>query len=487
MLLLEAGPDYRSADTPAEVSQANSLVLQDPSRFGAYWWDTPARYTDQQEPTPFGRGKVVGGCSTVNCQVAIRGVAEDYDEWASEGCDGWSADEVLSSFVRLEHDLDFPDASYHGDSGPVAISRPGRAGFGPVDTLLADAAVDLGYGWADDHNAPGATGASPAAMNARDGRRISSSDAYLEPVRDSGYLSVLGGATAEQIVFEGRRATGVRCRTSEGQQIFEGREIFVCAGTVYSPTLLLRSGIGPSQQLAAHGVEVVVDLPAVGENLSDHAAVFMSLGLRQPAGLEVSERYPVGCLVRFTSGIGGAGRSDMGFGSFNLWPHGPEGCSAGLIFVTLFQAFSRGRITLSGSDPAREPDVRFCLLSDDRDRSRMRDGIRRLSELAAHPLVAEASASAELSGVAAGADLFSIPSPDLDAWLALHVGTIGHPSGTCRMGAADDPRSVVDSSCRVIGVDGLRVVDASVMPAAPRANNHLSCVMLAEHVVAHKL
>ena len=206
VLLLEAGPDFRSAEAPEQMRQAYSLALLDTGRFGRFWWDCKARMTSAQEPQPFARGKGLGGCSAVNVQVAIRGVPEDYDGWAQAGCAGWSFREVLPSFIRLESDADFPDAPYHGRSGPVPIERPSREQMGPVDIGLADAAVALGYGWAADHNAPDATGASPAAHNNRHGVRVSTNDAYLEPLRGDRRLTIRGEVLVDRVVFDGDRA-----------------------------------------------------------------------------------------------------------------------------------------------------------------------------------------------------------------------------------------------------------------------------------------
>ena len=484
VLLLEAGPDYRSSETLPEIRDANSLILGDQSRFGEYWWSPLVKHTSSQAATSYERGKGVGGCSAVNCQVAIRGIAEDYNDWSAEGCRGWDSQAVLSSFVSLEHDLDYPESAYHGDRGPLPISRPGRDQFGPIDSLLATAASDLGYGWADDHNAPGASGVSPAAMNSQDGQRFSTNDAFLEPVRDTGNLTVIGGVTTEYIVFVGRKATGVRCRTRDGKVTFEGNEIVLCAGVFNSPALLLRSGIGPSAQLERLGIDVVHDLPGVGENLSDHPALFLPIVLREPGGRDIARRYPLGCLARFSSTSDLAGPNDMGFGSFNIWGPEDEGCSSGSIFVTLFQSFSRGRLSLRSKDPADEPDVQFNMLSDRRDLDRMYEGIHRLLEIGEHPSVADIGDTVGVSGEIAR--LRDLPPPDrFEKWVLEHVSTIGHACGSCRMGADDDTRSVVDSECRVIGTEGLRIVDASVIPAVPRANNHLTCVMLAEHMVTH--
>ncbi|MFZ0769172.1 MAG: GMC family oxidoreductase N-terminal domain-containing protein, partial [Acidimicrobiales bacterium] len=273
VLLLEAGPDYRTSESPPQMRQAYSMDLMDMDRFGHLWWsETTARMTSTQEPQSIVRGKGVGGCSAVNVQVAIRGVPEDYNEWAENGCDGWSYEEVLPSFIRLESDLDFPDAPYHGSRGPVPIERPTRAVMGPVDIGLADAAVALGYGWSEDHNAPDSTGASPAAHNSRRGVRVSTNDAYLEPVRKRRNLSVLGNVLVDQVLFDDDRAMGVRARTDEGWTNFEGGEILLCAGALQSPAILMRSGIGPPDDLRKMGIDVRADLP-VGYGVNDHAAI----------------------------------------------------------------------------------------------------------------------------------------------------------------------------------------------------------------------
>jgi 5-(hydroxymethyl)furfural/furfural oxidase len=477
VLLLEAGPDFRSAEAPEEMRQAYSLALLDTGRFGRFWWGCRARMTSAREPQPFARGKGLGGCSAVNVQVAIRGVPEDYDGWAQAGCAGWSFREVLPSFIRLESDADFPDAPYHGRSGPVPIERPSREQMGPVDIGLADAAVGLGYGWAADHNAPEATGASPAAHNSRRGVRVSTNDAYLEPLRGDRRLTIRGEVLVDRVVFDGDRARGVLALAGADRVEFAGGEVVLCAGALHSPAILLRSGVGPADHLRGLGIPVVRDLP-VGSRINDHPAIDLDLTLTQPAAA-VTDKYAVSCLVRFSSGLGGAGPNDMGFGSFNLFNE-PGGHAHGLIFVTLFRAFSTGTVRLVAADPRAGPLIDLNMLSDQRDRQRMREGVRRLLQLAAHPAVTSISQDMGIGEVRAEAGL---PRPDdLDRWLLARCGTIGHPCGSAPMGSDADPNAVLDPDCRVRGLQGLRVADASSLPAAPRANNHLSCVMLAEHL-----
>jgi 5-(hydroxymethyl)furfural/furfural oxidase len=257
--------------------------------------------------------------------------------------------------------------------------------------------------------------------------------------------------------------------------------VIICAGSAYSPSILLRSRIGPASQLGDLGIAVVSERPGVGANLQDHPAIELALrlkpGLRGPG----EARYPVNCEGRYSSELADAGRGDMEFGSFNLDPSEEGGAAAGIIFVTIWQPFSQGQVMLVSQEPEVQPQIEMNMLSDERDLLRMRDGVRRLLELAAHPHLATIADDLRIDEqVAVLADLPQ--GADLDAWLLAKCGTIGHPAGTCRMGAVEDPHSVVDSECRVIGVEGLRVVDSSVMPTVVRANNHLSCVMVAEHV-----
>ncbi|MGP0005489.1 MAG: GMC family oxidoreductase [Acidimicrobiales bacterium] len=483
VLLLEAGPDYRSSEAPQEMRQSYSLALMDLDRFGQFWWDSRAQMTRVQQPQPWGRGKGVGGCSAVNVQVAIRGVPEDYNDWARDGCTGWSYEEVLPSFIRLETDADFPHASYHGASGPVPIERPSRAVMGPVDLGLADAAMAVGYGWSEDHNAPDSTGASPAAHNSYRGIRVSTNDAYLEPVRDNPNLTINGDVLVDRLLFDNDRVSGVVARTADGRLTFAGGEVLLCAGAIYSPAILMRSGIGPPDHLRDLGITVIRDLP-VGSAMNEHAAIDLDMLLREPAA-QVTDKYGVSCLVRFSSELADAGRNDMGFGSFNIFDPGEGTQSGGAIFVTLFQSFSTGTVRLRSSDPAVDPAIEFNMLSDERDLIRMRNGVRRLFELAAHPAVSSITEEMSIGDVRTPDDLPR--GHDLDDWLLQRCGTIGHPCGSARMGAPNDPRAVLDTDCRVLGVEGLRVVDASSMPSTPRANNHLSCVMLAEHLAQRML
>ena len=215
VLLLEAGLDYHSKDAPPEMQSPNGFLILQEEMFQKYGWPgLMSRWTEVQEPSLYWRGRGVGGSSAINGMVAIRGIPEDFDGWTELGCTGWSSKEVLSSFIRLEDDLDYGDEPYHGRGGPIPISRTPLEEWCPLDLALREAALDLGYGWADDYNAPGSMGVSPVAMNIRDGVRASTNDTYLESARARNNLEIIGDALVDCVEFEGQRATGVRVRIS---------------------------------------------------------------------------------------------------------------------------------------------------------------------------------------------------------------------------------------------------------------------------------
>lgn len=494
VLLLEAGPDWRSADAPEELRLPNPSGMLRQEKHNAYQWPTlTARHAEGRAPQQYWRGRGLGGSSAINGQIAIRGTLEDYDIWADQGCEGWSGEELLPYFNRLEDDLDFGNAPYHGSGGPIPVYRAPLETWGAVDKALRAAALDLGYGWNPDHNAPFGTGVSPYAINSRDLRRVSTNDAYLEPARNRPNLTIIGDAHVARVLFDGHRATGVRVRIGGEWTEQHAREIILSAGSVYTPPILLRSGVGPADELRDLGIPVVHDLP-VGRNLVDHPIVGVGLALRPEARWPTPHARHTNCIVRYSSALAGAGTNDMVFVALNIAGFDEAALAHGYIGVSAFQTFSKGWLCLASTDPDAQPDIEIRMLSDERDLVRLRDGARRLFTLVQHPAVAAIAERLELAG--SGFALTSNATPDaiasladddaLDAWMRSVVSDTQHPVGTCRMGAPDDPHSVVDPDCRILGLANLRVIDASIMPEVPRANTHLTCVMIGE-VMAERL
>ncbi len=485
VLLLEAGRDFRSADTPEHISIPNPMrAIGDD---GFRWPKLMARRTAQQEPRLLWRGRAMGGSSTINGQIAIRGVPDDFERWAAAGCTGWGWADMLPYFRKLETDMNFGSASYHGDAGPIPVYRAPPEAWGSVDRALRDAALGLGYGWCEDHNAPEGTGASPFAINSVNGRRVSTNDGYLEPARGRANLHVVGDALVEAVQLEGNRphASGVRVRVDGHVHAPRAaREVILCAGAIHSPALLQRSGIGPAALLRGLGITVAADLP-VGENLLDHPIVGGLLHLRPDARVNTLMHRHTNCCLRYSSGLVGAGENDMIMIAGNLAgallsQAGPD-AARGRLAVSVYQAFSQGHVRVTTTDPAVDPAVEERMLSDERDLVRLRDGVRRLEAICADPAIQAVAERVEY-GASGRSMADTLDDAALDDWLFAECSDAQHASGTCRMGAAGDPRAVVDTDCRVIGCTGLRVIDASVMPEVPRANTHLTTVAIAERM-----
>ncbi len=487
VLLLEAGLDYRAAERPYELGIPNpGAALYQQHQIDTYLWpNLHARRTETQKPRLLWRGRGIGGSSSINGQIAIRAMAEDHDRWAELGCSGWSATDLLPAYIRLEDDLDFGDKPYHGRGGPIPVYRAPLAQWGATDRALCDSASALGYGWADDHNAPGSTGVSPYAINSRGGVRISVNEAYVEPARGRANLTVAGNALVDRIEFDGRRAIGVRVRVSAGAwQSLRADEVILSAGAIHSPAILQRSGIGPADELRRLGIEPLLDLP-VGRNLLDHPAVSLRLDLKPRAQVPSLDHRHTNCCVRYSSGLAEAGTNDMIMIAFNLQGYDEPGRGIGRILVSAFQAWSQGRVMITSRDPAIDPQVDECMLADGRDLVRLRDGVWRLFELAWQPAMSGIAERVTAGLTGQSTEEFSSDAA-IDAWLMAEASDAQHASGTCRMGSANDPRSVVTPDCRLLGSDCLRVIDASIMPEVPRANTHLATVAIAE-LVAERL
>ncbi len=459
VLLLEAGPDWRAVDAAVEFRSLNPSRVIGAEKFDQFQWPTlTAQRVEGQRQRLFWRGRGLGGSSSINGIIAIRPVPDDWDRWRQPG---WSHDEVLPALCRLETDIDFGTEPFHGSDGPVPVFRMPKEQWGPIDNALWDAAVDLGYGTCEDHNAPTGTGVSPYAINGDPvtHERVTTNDAYLEPIRDRPNLTIVGEALVDRVVFDdSNRAVGISVRIEDEWQTIDAGEVLLAAGAVHSPAILLRSGIGPDTGLP------------VGEGLQDHANAVLFLDYEpgmEPATID--DRH-TNCCVRYGSRLADAGSNDMIIVSMN---HSPRTDDRGLLVGWLNQCFSRGSLRLASDNPEDHPVIEENMLSDHGDLVRLRDGVRRMLDLVNQQSFDQTVSQVSLDMRGTPADSL-VSDADIDAWLRRSSADAQHICGTAAMG------QVVDADCRVLGYEGLRVIDASVIPEVPRANTHLMVLAVAE-------
>jgi 5-(hydroxymethyl)furfural/furfural oxidase len=466
VLLLEAGPDHTSADAPDGLLSPNFFRAVMES--GRMWPDLVATRAPGQAESLYARGRGAGGSSAINAMCAIRDTTDDYERWARElGCAGWGWPEMLDAFLRVEDDLDYGGDAWHGRGGPIPLARLPVSAQAPLDRAVRAATTALGYPTCDDYHAPDATGVSRAARTVRDGRRVSTNDAYLERARRRPNLSLRGEVLVDRVLLDGDRAVGVR--TASGEEI-ETRQVILSAGAIHSPAILLRSGIGDRDGLP------------VGANLKDHAATpGFELALKEAARLRDVNASVFTSVLRYTSGLADAGPNDMQIIWFDGVGPTPDALAGGRLIGAVMRVFSSGTVRLRSPDPFIDPIVEFDMLTDDRDLVRLRGAVRRMIDIVREPAVA---------AVIDGAVALTTPIDELttydaiDAWLRENVADYVHAACTCRMGPPNGTAAVVDLDCGVIGYQSLRVCDASVMPDLPKANTHLTTVAIAEQLAA---
>lgn len=484
VLLLEAGPDYRSAQMPAVWRSPNPMraLLEPGASDSLIWHDLTASRTDNQEASLFWRGRGVGGSSAVNGQIAIRPPMEDFDDWTSGGCEGLSREDVLPYLNRLEDDQEFGDDPYHGRGGPTPVYRTPQAEWGAVDKALVAGARAAGFQWSPDVNAPGATGVSPYPINSSNHQRVSTNDAYLEPRRSNELLTIWGDSLVERVRFDGNKAVGVDVRRDGSALSVYADQIVLSAGAIHSPAILMRSGIGPAGDLERLDIEVRNDLP-VGIGLQDHPTAFVQIPLKEEAAAKTADDRHTNVTVRYTSDDPSAQFNDLMIvaGNQNVlaMEHADVNFGAGAFYLWVNQVYSRGTVRLASADARVDPQVRMRMLSDPRDLSRMRSGIRTVVELTNSSAV-EAITLGAPNRLDEGLMTVLDDDADLDRYLLEVAADAQHTTSTCRMGSTSDSASVVDPLCRVHGVQGLYVVDASIFPSAPRANTNLVTIMIGE-------
>lgn len=478
VLLLEAGPDWCSEAAPREVRFPRDDVfawkVSGRAPAGFTWPDVAARRFDDDSPEPYVRGRGLGGTSAINGLVVIRPPLEEFDEWAAAGCAGWSAADVLPRFTRLEDDLDFGDAPYHGRRGPTPIVRREDAAWGAGDHVLADAAIAAGHAWEPDHNRPGAFGVSRTALNIRLGVRWSTNDGYLEPARGRRNLRVIGDALVDRVLVDAGRATGVVARIAGETVAVEAGTVVVAAGAASTPGILQRSGIGPAALLARLGIPLVADLP-VGLGVQDHLGLWVSLRLADGGASPTGARGNV--TLRYSSGLPDSASGDLLLVAANPLPDEPDHVAIG---VKLGRVHSTGSFEITAREPVAPADIRIGLLRDARDRDLARRAVRDAVELFASPAVAgRVVAIRDRDGVVLAPGM---TDGELDATLRRVARDTSHLSGGARMGDPASTTTVVGPDARVLGVSGLVVADLSIAPWVPRANTHLTAIMIGERV-----
>ena len=506
VLLLEAGGTHRR------------WMVDMPAGWGASTYDPAYSWMHETEPESWAggrrimmpRGKLVGGSSSINGMIYIRGHRQDYADWVTDGAVGWSWDELLPHFVRTEDQQRIRNG-LHGQGGPVAAYDP--PAVHPVTRAMIQACTQAGMEAVDDFNDGHPRGAGVYQLNMRDGRRASIARGAIEPALGRPNLHLVTGALVQRITLEGLRATGVAWRAQDGSPQFTRAraEVLLCAGTLQSPQLLMASGLGPQAHLREHGIAVQADLPGVGANLQDHACVPMAWRLKagvpslNPAfrGLGLVRSllsyalFKRGPMTSPPAEFGAYLQSDPTLDRPDLQVFGlpvtgdasPKGASAGgkrpaaptpdaFLGMTLapyqLRPHSRGSVTLRSARMEDPPVLRMNYLHDERDRRVLLWGLRFLRDVARQP------ALAALVEAAVRPDDQVQTDDEWLSWLAPHLSTGYHPVGTCRMGRTDDTLAVCTPDLKVRGVQGLRVIDASVMPRLISGNTNATAVVIGD-------
>jgi choline dehydrogenase len=469
VVLLEAGPDYLPAELPSDLADGtrNSMHVHD--------WRYRHKPSARAFRSPLPRGRVVGGSSAVNTCIALRGQPEDYDEWAALGLPEWSFDACLPAFRSLEHDLDF-DGPFHGKSGPLPIRRHSPAELVPFQSSFVAACAELGFRPCPDSNAPGAAGYGPHAMNKVDGRRISAAEAYLTPeVRARENLRIVPRTLARRVLFQGRRAVGVEVDGPAGVTRIDAGRVVLSAGALNTPGILLRSGVGPERDVLRIGCAPLLDAPAVGRRLLDHPGTGIFFYARR--GVEVDRSAPIiQTALRYSSGFLDH-RADVLLQPVSFCMILPRLPLFALVTM-VGKPRGSGHLRYETADPNASPTVTSRFFEDAQDRAIARAAVERCRDLL------ETRALSKMGrAVLPWPSLLRSPRL-LDAALPVLCDSGYHPCGTVPMGPAPGDDAAVDAHGRVFGLEGLYVVDASVMPTIPSSNIHLPTLMLAERMAA---
>ncbi|RWQ36409.1 MAG: choline dehydrogenase, partial [Mesorhizobium sp.] len=494
--------EFGGSDVGPLIQMPSALSI--PLNMSLYDWG----FASEPEPDLGGRvlatprGKVIGGSSSINGMVYVRGHARDFDHWAEQGAAGWGFADVLPYFKRME-DSNGGENGWRGHGGPLSVQRGSRTN--PLYGAFVEAGRQAGFELTDDYNGAKQEGFGPMEQTIRGGRRWSAASAYLRPALRRKNVSLVKGF-ARRVIIENQRATGVEIETRKRIQVVKARrEVIVAASSINSPKILMLSGIGPAEHLREYGIQVVANRPGVGRNLQDHMELYIQQESTQPitlnsvlnpfskamigaqwlffkSGLGATNHFEAAAFVRSRAGV------DYPDIQYHFIPAAVRYDGKAAAKAHGFQAHvgpmrskSRGSVTLRSPDPRSKPVIRFNYMSHPDDWTEFRHCIRLTREIFGQSAF-DLYRGEELSP---GSHVQS--DDDLDAFIRDHAESAYHPCGTCKMGRADDPMSVVDPECRVIGVEGLRVADSSIFPRVTNGNLNAPSIMTGEKAADHIL
>ncbi len=518
VLLIEAGTDTPPNRVPADIRDIfpTSFFNRD-----YFWPNTTTAIRAGEVQRPYLQARVMGGGSSVMGMLALRGLPADYDGWEAAGARNWSWRDVLPAFKALTRDLD-ADQRESNQDGPNIVRRISRNAWAPYMRQMEEVVKARGMASLPDVYASADDGFFALPLS-QDGERATSARCYLtEAVRARANFAILDQARVDCLLFKGRKVRGVRVTRNGQSEEIAADQVILTAGAIHSPAILLRSGLGPAEELAKLGIPVLVDRPGVGRDYQNHSLLHFALTMKRDARMAGDHRQYAMTGIRFSSRLEGCPAGDLFLYQIGRVSNRPFGPRLGMVAVALYAPFSRGAVTLASPNPDAAPLVDQRLLSDPRDAERMVIAARFAESLICDQAVRSCYDEAYLlprepplrlindTGLAGAIKaqtatmVLDAPGPLRRAVLDRMVrpgrriadgertmplrddeilaasGAMFHPSCTCRIGAPDDPEAVVDAECRVYGVEGLRVADASVMPKVPSANTNIPTIMIAE-------
>jgi 5-(hydroxymethyl)furfural/furfural oxidase len=532
VLLCEAGQDTPPGNEPPEIRDSYSGTAYFDPRF--HWTELKVTtevvsHNNPEEDRPplrkYEQARVLGGGSSINGQMANRGAPTDYEEWEARGAAGWSWKDVLPYFKKVERDLDF-DGPFHGKDGRIPVRRIPQEHWTRHSQAVAEACKLAGYTFLPDQNGEFVEGYFPVTHSNHAEQRVSAAMGYLDSeTRSRANLTISTDTQVKELLFEGTRCVGVKAQVDGREQEFRGREVVLSCGAIHSPAHLLRAGIGPVGHLKEMGIPVLMGLEGVGQRLMDHPSIALSSFIRPGARMNEYTRRHIQVALRYSSGLSGVPRGDMFVAVLSKSAWHAVGAQIASLLAFVNKTYSEtGQVKLASRDPLMEPIVQFNLLSDRRDLDRLMSGFRKMAALQmSAPLravtdkpfpasysdrvrkigvvnaknkVLTAIAAALMDGPAAlrrymidafvveGFTFDEVMRDDeaMEAFVRKAAIGVWHASCSCRMGRPDDPMAVVDTQGRVKGVQGLRVVDASIFPVVPCANTNFPTLMAAEKI-----